>query len=117
MLSTLLETESEPDLIQITGGEATTHPKIVEILQYLKKTPVRHLMLNTNGIKIAEEEAFVKELKRLGGGVEIYLQFDSINPNVLKDLRARDMREIRLKALAMLKKYNIWGFHFLRLRL
>jgi uncharacterized radical SAM superfamily Fe-S cluster-containing enzyme len=107
MLATLLETESEPDLIQVTGGEPTTHPQIVEILQYLKKSPVRHLMLNTNGIKIAEEEAFVKELKKLGGGFEVYLQFDSLNPNVLNDLRARDMVEIRLKALEMLEKYNI----------
>jgi uncharacterized radical SAM superfamily Fe-S cluster-containing enzyme len=107
MLATLLETESEPDLIQVTGGEPTTHPRIVEILQYLKKSPVRHLMLNTNGIKIAEDEAFVKELKKLGGGFEVYLQFDSLDANVLKDLRAKDMADIRLKALAMLEKYSI----------
>lgn len=107
MLATLLETESEPDLIQVTGGEPTTHPQIVEILQYLKKSPVRHLMLNTNGIKIAEEESFVKALKKLGGGFEVYLQFDSLNPKVLKDLRARDMVETRLKALEALEKNNI----------
>jgi len=107
MLATLLETESEPDLIQVTGGEPTTHPQIVEILQYLKKSPVRHLMLNTNGIKIAQEESFVKVLKKLGGGFEVYLQFDSLNPKVLKDLRARDMVDIRLKALEMLEKYSI----------
>ena len=107
MLLTLLKTESEPDLIQVTGGEPTTHPQILEILRYLKKSPVRHLMLNTNGIKIAEEETFVKALKKLGGGFEIYLQFDSLNPKVLKDLRARDMVDIRLKALEMLEKYSI----------
>ncbi len=107
MLATLLKTESEPDLIQVTGGEPTTHPQIVEILQYLKKSPVRHLMLNTNGIKIAQDESFVKELKRLGGGFEAYLQFDSLTPKVLKDLRAKDMSEIRLKALEMLEKYSI----------
>ncbi len=107
MLSTLIETESEPDLIQVTGGEPTTHPQIIEILQYLKKSPVRHLMLNTNGIRIAEDEKFVKALKKLGGGFEVYLQFDSMSENVLQDIRARDMREIRLKALAMLEKHNI----------
>jgi hypothetical protein len=107
MLTTLLSTESEPDLIQVTGGEPTTHPEIIEILQYLKKSPARHLMLNTNGIKIAEDENFVKALKKLGGGFEIYLQFDSLDSTVLKDLRARDMIDIRLKALAMLEKYSI----------
>ena len=107
MLSTLLETESEPDLIQVAGGEPTTHPEIVKILKYLKASPVRHLMLNTNGIKIAEDESFVKELKALGGGFEVYLQFDSLTPSVLKDIRAQDMSKVRLKALAMLEKYNI----------
>jgi len=107
MLDTLLETESEPDLIQVTGGEPTTHPQILEILQFLKKSPVRHLMLNTNGIRIAEDEDFVKALKKLGGGFEVYLQFDSLDAEVLKDIRARDMREVRLKALAMLEKYRI----------
>lgn len=107
MLATLLETESEPDLIQVTGGEPTTHPEIMDILKYLKKSPVKHLMLNTNGIKIAEEESFVKALKSLGGGFEVYLQFDSLDPKVLKDLRAKDMIDIRLKALALLEKYHI----------
>lgn len=107
MMQTLLSTESEPDLIQVTGGEPTTHPQIVEILQYLKASPVRHLMLNTNGIKIAEDKNFVKVLKALGGGFEVYLQFDSMTPSVLKDIRAQDMSKVRLKALAMLEKYNI----------
>jgi len=107
MLSTLLETESEPDLIQVTGGEPTIHPEIVKILKYLKASPVRHLMLNTNGIKIAEDESFVKALKALGGGFEVYLQFDSLTPSVLKDIRAQDMSTVRLKALAMLERYNI----------
>jgi uncharacterized radical SAM superfamily Fe-S cluster-containing enzyme len=107
MLSILLETESEPDLIQVTGGEPTTHPQIVEILQYLKKSPVRHLMLNTNGIRIAEDESFVKALKELGGGFEVYLQFDSLDPNTLKEIRAKDMSPIRKKALDMLERYSI----------
>ena len=107
MLDTLLQTESEPDLIQVTGGEPTTHPQIIEILRFLKKSPVRHLMLNTNGIRIAEDEDFVKALKKLGAGFEVYLQFDSLDAEVLRDIRARDMREVRHKALAMLEKHHI----------
>ena len=107
MLATLLSTESEPDLIQVTGGEPTTHPELMEILRYLKASPVRHLMLNTNGIKIAQDEEFVKELKSLGGGFEVYLQFDSLEESALREIRAQDMREVRLKALENLEKYNI----------
>lgn len=107
MLTTLLKIESQPDLIQITGGEPTIHPHIVEILRYLKSSPARHLMLNTNGIRIAQDEAFVKELKALGGGFEVYLQFDSLQENTLRNIRAQDMRAIRQKALEMLEKYSI----------
>lgn len=64
-------------------------------------------MLNTNGIRIAQEEAFVKELKSLGAGFEVYLQFDSMQEEALRDIRDRDMRSIRLKALELLEKYSI----------
>ncbi len=107
MMATLLKTESEPDIVQVTGGEPTTHPQIMEILQFIKASPVRHMMLNTNGIMIAEDEAFVKKLKKLGGGFEVYLQFDSLKKDSLVDIRARDMREIRLQALEHLEKHNI----------
>ncbi len=107
MLSTLLKSEKEPDLIQVTGGEPSTHPQILEILTYLKNAPVRHLMLNTNGIRIAEEESFAKALKKLGVGFEVYLQFDSLNSESLKDIRARDMMDIRLQALERLERLNI----------
>ncbi|MDD5770031.1 MAG: radical SAM protein [Candidatus Gracilibacteria bacterium] len=104
---TLLRVESKPDLIQVTGGEPTLHPEILDILKYLKSGPVRHLMLNTNGIKIANDENFVKELKKLGPGFEVYLQFDSLNENSLKILRNQNMLETRKKALEMLNKYEI----------
>ncbi len=107
MLTTLLKSEKEPDLIQVTGGEPSTHPQIMEILTYLKNSPVRHLMLNTNGIRIAEEESFVKSLKGLGAGFEVYLQFDSLQSERLQEIRARDMREVREAALERLERHNI----------
>ena len=64
-------------------------------------------MLNTNWIRIAEDEKFVKSLKKLWWGFEVYLQFDSLKSDSLKKLRNRDMLEIRKKALKNLEKYNI----------
>ena len=107
MHSTLLKVESEPDLIQVTGWEPTLHPEIIDILKYLKAGPVRHLMLNTNWIKIAEDEEFVKQLQGVWDSFEIYLQFDSLKSDALNKLRNRDMLEIRKKALENLEKYNI----------
>ena len=107
MLHTLLLSEKEPDLVQITGGEPSLHPQILEILHYLKNSPIRHLMLNTNGIRIAQEESFAKELAALGEGFEVYLQFDSLQSTTLKDIRAQDMSQTRVEALERLERLNI----------
>jgi len=53
MLDTLVESEGEPDLLQISGGEPTIHPHFFEILDAAKRRPIRHLMINTNGLRIA----------------------------------------------------------------
>src|SRR5215470_17001527 len=68
MLDTLVASEGEPDLLQISGGEPTIHPDILEILKRAKARPIRHLMLNTNGVRIANDPAFVAELAKLGVG-------------------------------------------------
>jgi uncharacterized radical SAM superfamily Fe-S cluster-containing enzyme len=107
MLHTLLQVESEPDLVQVTGGEPTLHPHIIDILRMLKASPVRHVMLNTNGIRIAEDDTFVQALHTLGGGFEVYLQFDSLRSEALRTIRGADMRKIRLQALECLERYHI----------
>jgi hypothetical protein len=38
---------------------------------------------------------------------EVYLQFDSFRPEVLKKLRGRDLTEVRMKAIENLNKYNL----------
>lgn len=107
MHDTLLKVESSPDIIQVTGGEPTLHPEIIEILKFLKSWPVRHLMINTNGIRISQDEDFVKELKNLWPGFEVYLQFDSLREDSLQKIRNANMKKVREKALEMLNKYNI----------
>jgi uncharacterized radical SAM superfamily Fe-S cluster-containing enzyme len=107
MLQTLLESEQEPDLVQVSGGEPTLHPQIMEILRRLKNSPIRHLMLNTNGIRIARDTEFVEQLATLMPGFEVYLQFDSLQAQALQNIRGQNMINIRLKALEQLEKYNI----------
>ena len=41
-------------------------------------------MINTNGIVFAEDDNFAERFAALGPGVEVYLQFDSFRPHVLK---------------------------------
>jgi hypothetical protein len=107
MLDCLVESEGEPDLVQISGGEPTTHPQILDILRLAKARPIRHLMLNTNGLRIARDPDFAAELARFKPGFEVYLQFDSLRGSALKTLRGADLTRIRQQALENLDRHDI----------
>ena len=94
------------EVIQISGGEPTLHKNIIEIIEYAREK-FQYVMLNTNGIKIAEEEDFVKELSKFKGRFEIYLQFDTFNDETYNIIRRRKLKEIKEQAINNLKKYNI----------
>ena len=107
LLDMLVDSEGEPDLVQISGGEPSLHPQIIAILQAAKARPIRHVMLNTNGIRIARDKDFVADLARLGPGFEVYLQFDSLRPAALKRIRGADLTRIRQQALENLEAAGI----------
>jgi hypothetical protein len=107
MLDVLVESEGEPDLVQISGGEPTIHPQFFEILDAAKRRPIRHLMINTNGIRIAREPDFAARLATYMPRFEVYLQFDSLKREALMELRGADLRSVRQQALEALEKHNI----------
>lgn len=107
MLDAIVKNEKEPDVVQISGGEPTIHPQFWEILDYAKSLPIRHLMLNTNGIKIAKDFAFAEKLKSYAPDFEIYLQFDSFENTVLRELRGAHLNNIRQQALEHLNQLNL----------
>jgi uncharacterized radical SAM superfamily Fe-S cluster-containing enzyme len=107
MLDCVVRNEREPDIVQISGGEPTIHPQFFEILDAAKRRPIKHLMVNTNGVRIAQEPDFSRRLKDYMPGFELYLQFDSLEEGPLKELRGADLRRIRTQALENLNKHNI----------
>ena len=48
--------------MQISGGEPTLHPHFFRVSEMRKERPVRHVMVNTNGIRFAQDEEFTKRL-------------------------------------------------------
>ena len=107
MLDAVVANEGEPQIVQLSGGEPTIHPEFFEVMNLVKSKPIKHLMINTNGIRIAKERNFCDRLSQYKPGIEIYLQFDSFEKSTLEELRGVDLREIREKAIAHLNEYNI----------
>jgi uncharacterized radical SAM superfamily Fe-S cluster-containing enzyme len=107
MLDIIVTNEGEPDVVQISGGEPTIHPQFFEILNIAKTKPIKHLMLNTNGIRIAKDFSFAQQLATYMPDFEVYLQFDSFKPDALQQLRGKDLTDIRMKALENLNRLNL----------
>lgn len=107
MLDRIVANETEPDVVQVSGGEPTLHPDFFAVLDACKRRPIRHLMLNTNGIRIAREPGFAERLATYAPGFEIYLQFDSLREGPLRTLRGADLRSVRTAALEVLNRLNL----------
>ena len=107
MLDSVVANEGQPNVVQISGGEPTLHPDLCAILDAVRARPIRHLMLNTNGRRIAEDDAFVRRLASYMPGFEVYLQFDSLDPNTLRHLRGQDLSDTRRRAIDALNRHNI----------
>jgi uncharacterized radical SAM superfamily Fe-S cluster-containing enzyme len=107
MLDRAVANEGEPSIIQISGGEPTMHPQFFEILKLARKRPIGHLMVNTNGVRIANEPGFAERIAEFSPGLEVYLQFDSFRPDVLKSLRGVDLRSTHDRAIDRLNETGI----------
>jgi uncharacterized radical SAM superfamily Fe-S cluster-containing enzyme len=107
MLDAVVANEGEPDVVQISGGEPTLHPDFFAILDTAKQRPIRHLMVNTNGLRIAKEAGFAARLKQYEPGFELYLQFDSLRDEVHQELRGAKLSEVRRRALERLNEHDI----------
>lgn len=107
LLEAIVANEGEPQVVQISGGEPTIHPDFFQILDLAKSKPIKHLMINTNGVRIAKDLEFCEKLSTYMPNFEVYLQFDSLKPDALKVLRGIDLTEIRHQAIENLNQFNI----------
>ena len=63
--------------IQLTGGEPTLRPDIIDMIKICKDEGFDHVQLNTNGIRISQDLEFTKNV-RVAGVNTLYLSFDGL---------------------------------------
>jgi uncharacterized radical SAM superfamily Fe-S cluster-containing enzyme len=97
MLDAFVRAEGSPEALQLSGGEPTIHPQILEMLAAAKRRGIRLVMLNTNGIRLARERSFAPALAALG--VHVYLQFDGFEERTQLAIRGRSLTAEKLRAL------------------
>ena len=97
MLDSFIRAEGEPEAVQLSGGEPSIHPEILEMLAAAKRREIPVVMLNTNGIRLARDPRFAPALAELG--VHVYLQFDGFDEATQLAIRGKPLTEEKLRAL------------------
>jgi hypothetical protein len=97
MIDTLVRAEGAPEVLQLSGGEPTIHPNVLEVAALAKERGVQAVWINTNGIRLARDPAFAAEVAR--AGAHVYLQFDGFEEATHLALRGRDLRRDKERAL------------------
>jgi uncharacterized radical SAM superfamily Fe-S cluster-containing enzyme len=105
MLDSFVRYEGNPEVVQFSGGEPSVHPHIIEMIGAARARNIKIVMLNSNGIRIAHDEGFVRALAEMN--VTVYLQFDGFKKSTHEILRGEDMREIKRAALENLFKHGV----------
>jgi uncharacterized radical SAM superfamily Fe-S cluster-containing enzyme len=92
------------EILQLSGGEPTLHPQFFELLRWLQDHPkIDYVLLNTNGVRIARDDDFARELNAAFryGAFQLYLQFDGPQEEGQKLLRGADLRATRERSIAL----------------
>jgi uncharacterized radical SAM superfamily Fe-S cluster-containing enzyme len=113
MIDLYVKCESNPEVLQISGGEPTIHPNIIEILEYVGQKGIQYPLLNTNGIKLADPD-FARKISEtmdshaFNQGVPIiYLQFDGFSDDIYRALRGRPLLDEKMRAIANCKEFGM----------
>ncbi|TDO30421.1 hypothetical protein EV643_13835 [Kribbella sp. VKM Ac-2527] len=102
MLDVFVASEGEAEVVMFSGGEPTIHKQILDFIDLAQERPIKSVNLNTNGIRLASDKRFVAELGRRNqpaGAVNIYLQFDGLDEHTHREIRGRDLRAVKQRAL------------------
>jgi 7,8-dihydro-6-hydroxymethylpterin dimethyltransferase len=97
MLDSFVRAEGEPEAVQLSGGEPSIHPQILDMLAAAKRRDIPLVMLNTNGIRLARDPRFAPALAEIG--VHVYLQFDGFEEATQLAIRGKSLTEEKLRAL------------------
>jgi uncharacterized radical SAM superfamily Fe-S cluster-containing enzyme len=98
-IDALVRSEGKADVLQLSGGEPTTHPALLEIVDYALSQPIDYIMLNTNGIRLAKDRELLERLAQHRDRIEIYLQMDGVSDHVHQALRGEPLQAVKLRAI------------------
>ncbi|MEU8104372.1 radical SAM protein [Nonomuraea muscovyensis] len=96
------------DVLMLSGGEPTLHPELPLLLDELVQRPVTRILLNTNGVLVARDDALLDLLTKHRERVEVYLQYDGSSAEASRHHRGGDLRRLKEQAVRRLSEREIF---------
>jgi len=92
--------------IQLSGGEPAVRDDLPEIVAMGKAAGFGFIQVNTNGLRAARDDGYVRAL-RDAGLASVFLQFDGVDDRVYRKLRGRALIDDKRAAIAAFGAHDI----------
>ncbi len=90
------------DVVMISGGEPTIHPEFTTLIERLLDRDITRILVNTNGVLLARDDAMLKFFEKHNTRIEAYFQFDGFRLDTHRAHRGADLRAVKKTALERL---------------
>ncbi|MHC4252489.1 MAG: radical SAM protein, partial [Planctomycetota bacterium] len=101
----IVESSGPVDLVNITGGEPTCHPEIVEVLKRCRRDEIGRVTVNSNGLRFSREYDLCERIAETGA--HVILSFNALDGETSIALHGRDVVEAKLKAIDNLTRAGV----------
>src|SRR3954454_17898903 len=96
------------DVLMLSGGEPTLYPYLAELLGELVARPIVRIMVNSNGMRIATDDALISLLAKHRQRVEVYLQYDGPSRESSVHHRGADLTRFKEAAITRLSEAGVF---------
>ena len=106
MLNLLLESETSPPTLQLTGGEPTLRTDLIPIVESARDLGFDDITLASNGLTLAQDPTLAHRLAK-AGVTEVSISFDGVDDAVYQAMRGRPLLSAKNSAISNAKEAGI----------
>ena len=93
-------------LLQLSGGEPTLRDDLPELVRFAKEAGCSYTQVNTNGIRLAREPDFARQLAEAGLDI-VFLQFDGTRDDIYEALRGAALLKTKLETIRVCTEQHL----------
>jgi uncharacterized radical SAM superfamily Fe-S cluster-containing enzyme len=105
IIDLMVENEGVCESVALSGGEPTSHPDLLDLVDIATRPEIGRVVVITNGLRLGRDRTLAKALKERGAYVG--LQLDGFTADTHEKIRGKDLMREKEAALAMLREFKI----------